>query len=84
MITKFKIFEKTWIEEVDERWLKIPYKKRVQFLVDTFDLDEREVYEICGPESTIYDLPDELLDEIDEIRYFLMTPLEKDAEKYNL
>jgi hypothetical protein len=71
-------------DDIDNRWFKIPYKKRIKYLVDTFSISEREAYEICEPDTAIHELPDEIVDSLDTVRNFLMTPLEKKIKKYNL
>lgn len=72
-------------DEIDNRWFKLPYETRIKFLMDNFDVDKIEAYEICEPDTTIHELPNEILvDAVDSIREFLMTPLEKKAKKYNI
>lgn len=84
-IKKFESFVNEDLnDDIDVRWFKIPYEKRIEFLLDNFAITKKEAHEICDPKTAITELPDEFLEDIDDIRYFLMTELEKYASKYNI
>ena len=43
-----------------EKFNKLSYKEKINFLIKTFGMDKDEAYEICQEDTTVDELPDEI------------------------